>query len=501
MYSILIIDDEESILKVLSISLKSDNYEVFTALNGEIGLDIFSREKPNIVLTDLKMPGINGLEVLKKIKEIDDNTEVIIITGHGEMESAIEALQKGASDFINKPLKDDGLSIALERAKEKIEIRKKLKEYSEDLENMVKIATEELRRKSKFQTKLLRTSEEGIIATDESGKAVLFNPKAEEIFGYKYFEVRKMNSLSDIFPLDLGNEIKLGLQGKGKNKEFQQREVEIISKTGEAIPTIFSGMILYENREVVGSVTFFQDLREIKRLEHELVKSERLAAIGQTIAGLAHYIKNILAGLKGGSYVLDVGFKKKNLDKIAEGWHMIQKNIDRISVLVLDFLSYSKEREPQYEIVSLNQIAQDVYDLEFEETKKNNILLKKDFDLSIGEISIDPKIIHRAILDLLSNAIDACLFDEDLTKKHVIDLKTKKDKNNKIIIEVKDNGCGMSDEVKSHVFSSFFSTKQGKGTGLGLLITKKSIEEHKGTINFKSEPGKGTTFFIKLNIQ
>lgn len=498
MYSILIIDDEESILSVLSISLRSDNYKVFTALNGDLGIDLFKKEKPEIVLTDIKMPGMNGIEVLKKIKEIDNNAEVIIITGHGEMDSAIEALQHGASDFINKPLKNDALTIALERAREKIEIRKKLREYSEDLETMVKIATEELQRKAKFQTKLLRKSEEGIIATDENGKVVLYNPKAGEIFGYKYFDVKRMNSLSGLFPQELADEIDAGLLGKGNNKEFPRRETEVISKDGERVPVNFSGMILYEKHEVMGSVTFFQDLREIKRLERELVKSERLAAIGQTVAGLAHYIKNILAGLKGGSYVLDVGFTRKNLEKIAEGWHMIQKNIDRISVLVLDFLSYSKEREPQYQVVSLNQIAQEVYDLVLPETKKNNILLKKDFDLSIGEISIDPKIIHRSILDLLSNAIDACIFDENLSKKHVIRLKTKKDSRNNIIIEVKDNGCGMSDEVKSHIFSSFFSTKKGKGTGLGLLITKKSIEEHKGNIDFESEQGKGTTFFIRL---
>ncbi|MBN2041791.1 MAG: response regulator [Spirochaetes bacterium] len=498
MYSILLIDDEESILRVLSISLKSENYKVFTALNGEAGLDLFKKENPDIVLTDIKMPGMNGIDVLKKIKEFDTDTEVILITGHGEMETAIEALQNGASDFINKPLKDEALTVALDRAREKIEIRKQLREYSEDLENMVKIATEEIRRKTKFQTKLLRSSDQGIVATDETGKTVLFNLKAQELFGYKYFEVRKKDSLFELFPADLACELEMGLGGYQEYKELSNREIEIVSKSGEIIPVIFSGLILYEGKEVMGSVAFLQDLREIKRLERELIKSERLAAIGQTIAGLAHYIKNILAGLKGGSYILDVGFRKKNLDKISEGWRMIQKNIDRISTLVLDFLSYSKEREPQYENIDLNNISQEVFDLLFEQAKKNNIILKKNFDLSIGEISIDAKIIHRAILDLVSNAIDACIFDEDFSKKHVVELKTKKDKDN-IIIEVKDNGCGMTDEVKSHIFSSFFSTKKGKGTGLGLLITKKSIEEHKGTINFHSFPGKGSSFFIKLS--
>ena len=375
MYKILIIDDEEAILKVLSISLKSDNYSVVTALNGEEGLDLFVKETPHIVLTDLKMPGMDGIEVLKRIKEINPNAEVIIITGHGELDTAIGALQCGASDFINKPLKNDALTVALERAKEKIVIRKKLKAYTDDLEIMVRIATDELRRKSRFQSKLLGTIKEGIIATDENGSIVLYNPGAEKIFGYTYSEVKKMTSLTELYSSEMAEEINMRLNDKIKTRDLPSEEVQITSKNKEKIPVRFSGAILFEKGEVMGSVAFFQDLREIKKLENELVKSERLAAIGQTVAGLAHYIKNILSGLKGGSYVLDVGFKKKNIDKISEGWQMIHRNIERISNLVLDLLSYSKEREPQYQKCSLDELALEVYDLMLPEAKKNNITL------------------------------------------------------------------------------------------------------------------------------
>ncbi len=99
----------------------------------------------------------------------------------------------------------------------------------------------------------------------------------------------------------------------------------------------------------MGTVTFFQDLREIKRLEQELVKSERLAAIGQTVAGLAHGIKNILHGLKGGSYLVDIGINKEDSVKLKKGWEMVKRNVGRTSNLVMDLLSYAKEREPEYE--------------------------------------------------------------------------------------------------------------------------------------------------------
>ncbi|MCK4534889.1 MAG: response regulator, partial [Syntrophobacterales bacterium] len=99
MSKLLLIDDEKAIVRVLSISLKSDGYDVITAYGGEEGLNMFRRESPDIVLTDIKMPGVDGIEVLKRIKDLDPDTEVIIITGHGDMHLAIEALQLGASDF------------------------------------------------------------------------------------------------------------------------------------------------------------------------------------------------------------------------------------------------------------------------------------------------------------------------------------------------------------------------------------------------------------------
>ncbi|MFO7495140.1 MAG: response regulator, partial [Desulfobacterales bacterium] len=167
MNRILLIDDEPDILRVLGISLRADGYQVRTALSGEEALTIFARETPELVITDIKMPGMNGIEVLREVKNICAETEVIIITGHGDIDSAIEALQYGASDFINKPVRDQQLAIALKRAQEKIQIKQQLREYTTSLEQKVEAATREIRRRSNFQSKLIRSSNDGIVATDE----------------------------------------------------------------------------------------------------------------------------------------------------------------------------------------------------------------------------------------------------------------------------------------------------------------------------------------------
>jgi PAS domain S-box-containing protein len=498
MEKLLLIDDEPDIVRVLSMSLRADGYDVLTAHSGAEGLAVFEKEKPEIIITDIKMPGMDGIEVLEKIKALEPNAEVIIITGHGDIDNAIEALKFGASDYINKPVRDEALSIALQRATEKLEIKQQLKEYTADLENKIERATRELRRRSRFQIKLIRSSNDGIIATDKDLNTVIYNPGAEKIFGYHHSEVINKMPATDLYSADISSDFRAAMTGKSHVKDFPWRETVIQSKSGENIPVRFSGTILEEKGKKMGSVAFFQDLREIKRLEMELVRSERLAAIGQTVAGLAHGIKNILHGLKGGSYLVDLGIAKNNTKRLKSGWDMIKRNIGRTSNLVMDLLSYSKEREPEYEACRPNEIANEVCELLAKKARENKIEIVRDFDPSIGEMSMDPRSVHEVLLNLMSNAIDACLFDEDTSKNWQVMLKTARENDSRITFEVTDNGTGMSQEVQQKLFTSFFSTKGHRGTGLGLMVTRKLIEEHDGNIQVSSKPGEGTCFTVQI---
>lgn len=498
MEKILLIDDEETILRVLARSLKSDGYDVVTAQNGDEGISEFIKESPQIILTDIKMPGMDGLEVLRRIKDIQPEAEVIIITGHGDIDSAIESLQHGASDFINKPVKDEALAIALERAREKIDIRRQLKEYTTDLENMCQIATEEVRRKSNFTDRLIKSSNDGVVATDDEWKVIIFNPGAERIFGYSRFDVIRKTDIRDLCPPEIVEIFNEKAAQKKLMEQLPWKETLITSKDGDKIPVRFSGTVLREDDAMVGCVGFFQDLREIKRLERELIHSERLAAIGQTVAGMAHGIKNILYGFKGGSYLVNLAIDKDDKVKLKDGWQMIQRNIVRTSDLVLDLLSYSKEREPEYENCFPNDIANEVCDLMKETAHEHEIEILKDFAQNIGEMVLDVRTVHRSLMNLVSNAIDACIFDDNPNKDYKVIVKTSIEETNTLLFEVTDNGCGMSEEVKSKLFTSFFSTKGDRGTGLGLLVTRKLIEEHNGAIDVTSQKGEGTTFIIKL---
>lgn len=239
-------------------------------------------------------------------------------------------------------------------------------------------------------------------------------------------------------------------------------------------------------------------LNKIRQLEKELIQSERLAAIGQTVASLAHYVKNILFGLKGGLYLANMAIKQNDTDSLKSGWEILENNMGRISNLVLDLVEYSKEREPEFEKCSPNKIANEVCELMKESAKEYDIDIVRDFTLSTDETYLDPKGIHRCLLNLISNSIDACAFDVNEKEKWFIKVRTDFEDNDTVIFEVSDNGLGMGEEVKNKLFTSFFSTKEGKGTGLGLLNTKKIVKEHGGTIDIESQPGKGSTFTIRL---
>jgi signal transduction histidine kinase len=369
---ILLVDDEPGIRKVLEISLSDIGYTVLTAKNGEEALKIFKNESPPLVLTDIKMPGMDGIQLLQKIKKENPETEVIMITGHGEMELAIQSLKYDAVDFITKPIHDEVLEIALKRANEKISLKAQIRDYTENLERLV----------------------------DEKTK--------------------------------------------------------------------------------------------------KLIEAERLAAVGETVAGLAHAIKNIAGGLTGGAFVLEKGVELDNKTYLNQGWNMVKENVGRIKHMALDLLNYAKDREPDWQLCDPNNLLQDVYQLMLPIAREHDIALELDLNPDLSEIWLDSEGIHRCLLNLGINAIDACIERNNKEKSGRVILRTFKRDNWAVEYQVADNGAGMDEETKSKVFHRFFSTKGSRGTGLGLMITKKIIAEHDGEITLDSKKDGGTTMAIKI---
>jgi len=365
--TILLVDDEADIRDVLEIALTDMGFRVLTAENGVDAFEIFNEASPPLVLTDIKMPGMDGIELLRRIKYENSETEVIMITGHGDMDLAIKSLKHKATDFITKPINVDGLEVVLKRACERILMREKLKEYTESLEKLVR------------------------------------------------------------------------------------EKVEL---------------------------------------------QDHLASLGLMISSISHGIKGLLAGLDGGIYLMDSGFKKEDPDRVREGWEVVKLTGERIRGMVLDILYHTKERELQWERVDTLKFAGEVAMVVAQKIQNMSITLVRDFDPSVGAVKIDAGTVQSALINILENAVDACAKDPD-KEAHTIRFGVHEDGDN-VIFTVRDDGVGMTAETKEKIFDLFYSSKMDKGTGLGLFIANKIIGQHGGSITVDAIKGKGAGFIVRI---
>jgi signal transduction histidine kinase len=234
---------------------------------------------------------------------------------------------------------------------------------------------------------------------------------------------------------------------------------------------------------------------EETRYHHAMVQAERLAAIGQTIAALSHHIKNILQGLQSGSEIIKYGLNDKDQATFEKGWRLVEKNQAKISDLVMDMLSYSKEREPSIEDTDINKVARDVVELMAGRAKKLDARLETRFDPELKLVPADPEGIHRALLNVIGNAIDAV---EERENPQVIVATSIEPDQRWVRIAVLDNGVGIPANKLTDIFKPFVSSKGARGTGLGLAVSRKILREHGGDILVESKPGKGTLMTLRL---
>ena len=224
------------------------------------------------------------------------------------------------------------------------------------------------------------------------------------------------------------------------------------------------------------------------------MQTERLAAIGQTVAWLSHSIKNILQGLRGGADAVELALNKGDLKLAREGWPILTRNLDRIYGLTLNMLAFSKRRRLEPELMPLRRLIEEAAQLIQAQCDRRRVGLLQDLADDVPPIPLDPNALHQALMNLLTNALEAVP-----PKKGVITVRTRYlPDSHEAQITVSDNGPGIAPDRLDEVFEAFWSTKGQRGTGLGLAVTRKIVEEHGGSITLQSDPGQGATFVITL---
>jgi PAS domain S-box-containing protein len=369
-----------------------------------------------------------------------------------------------------------------------------------DMASMLSSSLTELKKNQDYLQSILESSADIIITVTPSGNVQTMNKGAEAVLGYSRLEV--IGKPIQMFFAD-PREREAAIEQLKYSDSVVNYETRFVTKSGETRNVLLTLSRLRNSAgEIIGTIGISKDITEETRLQAKLIQSQRLAAIGEVFTGIQHSMKNMLNACKGGAYMVKTGLSTDNRTMLVEGWEMVQEGITRLTDMSTDMLKYVKEWVPRSQRVDLTEILSEIYRVVKQTAADNGVALQLDICPQLPAIACDAKMIHSAVMDVVSNALDACLwkdYSEEETPEILMKAYPNQD-NSELVIEIKDNGCGMSEDVKANIFTPFFSTKSKAGTGLGLSLTSRAVGVHGGKIDVESEPERGATFRIVLPV-
>ena len=503
---ILTIEDESTIRDSFHNYLEDLDYRVLEASHGAAGLELFRRERPDLVLLDLRMPGMDGLDVLVEIHAQSPDTPVIIISGAGRIEDVVEALRRGAYDFLVKPIED--LSIlkhSVARCLERGRLIHENRQYQHHLEEKVQERTRDLAqanhrlRLSEEKYRLLFESMRHGFAlcrpSDETGDYHLkeVNPAFAAMTGCDA-EALTDKPLADLFP---GLDVLSGEQN-GTGRGGQQLEYH------DAEKGLFFDMLVY--RRANGDlVLMLADVTERRRLKEQLQQAQKMEAIGTLAGGIAHDFNNILGALMGyGELALldldDGDPTRQKVEKMMGACHRAKDLVSRI-------LTFSRQTESERTCVRIDHVVEEVLQL-MRAAMPATIEIRKQINCPEAFVFADPTQIHQIVLNLCTNAQHAMRETGGLltvavdclhSGKTAVDIACSLPEGEYICLSVGDTGTGMDTGTLRRAFEPYFTTKaKGEGTGLGLAVVHGLVKSWNGDIQVESAPGRGTLFRIVL---
>ncbi|MBE0558093.1 MAG: response regulator, partial [Proteobacteria bacterium] len=434
---ILIVDDEASVRDSLHQWFKADGYRVDTTDDASGALRKLQESPWDIILLDIKMPGMDGIELQRRIKHIDSNIVTIIITAHASVDTAVQALKEGAFDYVTKPIDPEDLGRLVRNAVDKR-----------------RLLAENIRLRRQIEEKLIESSVDGVVVADREGKILIFNKGAETILGYNAEEAVGKLSMRDIY---------FGCRGKLPSFPLLLRR-----KDGELIESEFSASIVYDEKgnESV-TVGVFKDMREKRGIERELrqtrealIQAEKLAAMGRLTSQIAHELNNPIYGIMNTLELLKTEVppesKRRNILELS-----LSETV-RLSEMLRSMLSFSKPEEEKRVPVRINELIEGILLVMGKQLREANVRVTTAFSGEIPEIMASANQIRQVMLNVIKNA------KESMPSGGTLIIRTMPSAGN-VRIVITDTGMGIPEALKDKIFEAFFTTKQKvKGTGLGL---------------------------------
>ncbi|MDY7040143.1 MAG: response regulator [Chloroflexota bacterium] len=549
---VLVVDDRDDSLQFLTeYILEPKGYQYIIAKDGETGLHKSLTESPDLIIMDLKMPKMTGLEVLSVLRERQPTIPVILMTFHGSEETAVQAFRLGARDYIIKPYDIQEMAESIERALTEVRLRAERDQLTQNIMQVNRQLERRVQELSilysigKSVTTLLdsekvlnRIVEAAVYVTGaEEGSLMLVDEESGELYmratrglGEKYargFRLRVEDSIAGqvvktgqpflesgdaqrlkvktgylvkslmYVPLKAGQDTigVLSVDNKVSNTPFTESDVYLLSALAD-----YAAIAIVNSRLFTEVKSFSEELEqkvverttELQQTQEQLIQSEKLASIGQLAAGVAHELNNPISVMLG--FAQAILRKLPKDDPLGKPLSTIEREGLRCKGIIQNLLDFARRRKPALQPTDVNEVLEAACSLIEHQIALDNVAVMKGYDPNLPRVLADANQLQQVFVNIIVNARDA------MPQGGTLRLTTRS-LGNEVQIIFSDTGIGIPPEQVKRIFDPFFTTKEvGQGTGLGLSVSYGIIEQHGGSIEVESEVGVGTTFILKLPI-
>ncbi len=500
---ILIIDDDPEVLGMLELILTRENYDVLRAESGEEAISLFQSHPIDLVITDMNMPGMSGLEVLKAIKQFDEEMEVIVLTGNATFENAVQALKEdGAFNYLTKPLDNiDDLLFSAKRAIEKRKLSSENKTLIEKLKNEVEVRKTVERMLVQSKTNLQSVFDgisEPLLMVDRNMSIKVLNEAAKN-----YTQLSRYQDILEkpCYGVLAGksavcNNCKLPMAISSRNPAtFERKGLRDPGRIEEVVIYPIHSKIESEGSAIIR----ISDITEERKIEEQLMRADRLASLGQLSGGIAHEIRNPLASI---NLFTDILFDQNKYDRTEQETELfieIKDNINRVDKIIKRVLNFAKPPVATSDDIDLNELTQEIVKFWSSKLRKLDIRLSLELKEALPAVKGDVIGLQQVINNVVLNAIEAMGEDGDIRIRTSHAPSSMRDNQDAVYLEVSDTGPGIAEHHQEDIFNPFFTTKP-TGTGLGLSISHQIIKRQGGTFTLESTADAGTKFIIELPV-
>ena len=520
---LLVIDDEPAVGHLLSQALTDAGYQVETAGDGRAGIDKIRATRFDLVLCDLSMPGLGGLETIGKIRAIDPDLPVIVITAHGTVEGAIESLRQNVFDFLQKPLLLEDVRLSVARALERRDLVERVGLYDLSRSIFETLDPDELYgRIEQSARRVLRADDVSLMLLDGNGELFIAHSTSlgdeileatrlamgERIAGRVALQAEptvinedvardpRFAGVRPLRPIRAAIVCPLTMRG-GLLGVLNISRVEIAEPYAERDrrnATILASLVAL----ALGNARLHKELEtrleQLREAQDELIQQEKMTALGGMLSGVAHELNNPLCSVLGYAQLLS----QAEVDaRTRKGIEVILRETDRASRIVANLLRFARRERPEPRVIDVNDVLTKALERKAPDLKICGIRVQTRLDRRLPPIVGDPRQLTTALTNLIHNAQQAMFEHRGEGLLRV----SSAARDAAVTVSIADDGPGIAEEHLRRVFDPFFTTKAvGKGTGLGLSVAFAIVRDHGGTI--RALPGKtpGVTFVVELPI-